>query len=107
MGGRRLLLGNGSAWGVGMAKVQWLTSVWWFWAPAGAFGSIWAHVGRAPSGRVRDGLRLSSRFLLHAGRREAQKHDASLGYVRNVDAARVSQGRRYTMFDCGQTVNES
>ena len=58
-------------------------------------------------GRVRDGLRLSSRFLLHAGRREAQKHDASLGYVRNVDAARVSQGRRYTMFDCGQTVNES
>ena len=77
------------------------------WAQIDPKAPSGAHSGRAPSGRVRDGLRLSSRFLLHAGRREALKHDASLGYVRNVDAARVSQGRRYTMFDCGQTVNES
>ena len=54
-------------------------------------------MGRAPPGRVRDGLRLSSRFQLPAGRREAQTRDGSLGYASNKDAARVIQARRYTI----------
>ena len=40
-----------------------------------SLGAIRTQMGGAPSGRVRDGLRLSSRFLLQTGRREARKHD--------------------------------
>ena len=51
---------------------------WGLRAQIGAFGPIWAHVRRALWGRVLDGLRLLSRFQLHAGRREAQERDGSL-----------------------------
>ena len=63
------------------------------WAQIGAFGAIWTQMGGAPSGRVRGGLRLSSRFQLHAGRQEARKRDGSLGNASNKDVTRDERGK--------------
>ena len=62
-------------------------------APDGAFASILTQMGGAPSGRVRGGLRLSSRFQLHAGRQEARKRDGSLGNASNKDVTRDERGK--------------